>query len=194
MKPPKKLCQGFAALVAAGAISACQSTEAEPQGEAGPQLDVLTTATELVRTLGRPRIFTVDCKRHAFDAATGVWQPQPGFVRTELWLYPSAIAGRSDVFTMVNEEIIKAIVTEQDITRYPEPNIDPRAFGCAEPLATVERVIGGTRTYTTQGTDLEQQLNLGNVQLQSNYYVINSGASGVMVIYANGKMVGMQSL
>ena len=95
---------------------------------------------------------------------------------------------------MLNEEVLGVSQGSRDITAYPAPNIDPRAFGCAEAQGTVESVLGGTRSATSAGTDREPLLNLGNVQLLVNYYVINNGASGVQVTYANGVMVGMQTL
>jgi len=150
------------------------------------------TSTEIVAARGTPAIFSIECVRHAYDASTAMWHPLPGFVRSEVWIYPDG--GRADVVTLVNGEVIDRRTTDDDYSEYPNPGIDPRVYGCAESSATVEKVLGGGLLSTTDGTDAQAVLALDNVQLKVNLYAVNGGRSALQVMYSNDKLIGMVTL
>lgn len=160
-------------------------------GSGGPPANAGTAWSQVVASRGTPTLFEVECVRHAYNATTGVWEPQPGFVRTDLWVYAGT---PNQVYTLVNGEVIDVATSQDDVSAYPSPGIDPRIVGCGEELATVETAVGGTPLLTTTGTGTADVLDLGTVQLLVNYYTVNGGASGLMVVYANGRMVGMETL
>jgi len=137
-------------------------------------------------------MFSIECGRLAYNKNTENWDPQSGFVRIETWIYSNASG--AEVVTITNGEIIDRTLTNDDYSQYPAPNIDPRRYGCGEPIATVERVLGGVQLLTTEGSDAEAELNLGNIQLKAVYYTINSAASGIQVTYSNDQMLGMVTL
>jgi hypothetical protein len=117
--------------------------------------------------------------------------PQAGYVRLDAWFYPTG--QQSDVFILVNGEVIKFSKLARDISSYPSPQFNPRTIGCGESEAIVDGLVGAP-AHTTQGSPAAPQLLFGNVQVQVNYHLVNGGKSGMMVTYSNGKMIGMATL
>ncbi|MCP4284109.1 MAG: hypothetical protein GY792_06615 [Gammaproteobacteria bacterium] len=181
----------FLSAVSLVVLAGC-SGDSSSSGATVPPTATVTTSADIIQSEGKPRLFSVECSRLALDANTGNWEPQAGFVRVETWVYPNA-AG-SEVVSIANGEVIDSALTADDYSAYLAPDIDPRLFGCGEPIATVERVLNGTELLTTAGGPDEAALNLGAVQLKLVYYTINGAASGVQVTYSNDLMIGMVSL
>lgn len=153
---------------------------------------VATTSAELVAFKGLPRMFNIECSKYAYNADTGNWHPQNALVRTETWFYSSPSG--SEVLIMINGEIIGRKVNDSDISKYPAPNIDPRRFGCAEPIDTVVTVLDGVEIYSTEGSEIEAEFVNRNIYLKSVYYTVNNSQSAVNVTYSKDKMMGMVTL
>ena len=153
---------------------------------------VTTVSADIIASKGLPTLFSIECSRHAFDASTGNWEPQEGFVRADTWTYSNTSG--TEIITIINGEVISQRNNTNDISQYPSPNIDPRRFGCGEGITTVNRVLNGVEVFNTEGSAVEADLNLANIQLKSIYYTINNSGSSVNITYSNNKLVGMVTL
>jgi len=172
-------------------VSGCGGGGSSSSGNVTPAAAV-TTSADIINSKGTPAMFSIECGRLAYDQTTASWIPQDGFVRVETWIYSGASG--AEVVAITNGEVINETQTADDYSQYPAPSIDPRRFGCGEPIATVERVLGGTPLLTTEGSATEADLNLGTTQLKAVYYTINSATSGIQVTYSNDQLVGMVTL
>lgn len=150
------------------------------------------SSTDIISQRGRPTLFSLECSRHVYDAASENWLPQDDYVRLETWIYSNGSG--SNVFSIVNGEVIGQTQTSTTYSNYPNPNIDPRTFGCREPIETVERVLDATRFSTSSGTPAEPELNLGSGQLEYTYYTVNGSTTGIRTVYINNTLIGMVTL
>lgn len=151
-----------------------------------------TSSTDIISQRGRPTLFSMECSRHAYDAASGNWLPQEDYLRLETWIYSDTTG--SSVISIVNGEVVGETQTSTSYSDYPNPNIDPRIFGCQEPIETVERVLDATRFSSTAGTPAEAELNLGSGQLEYTYYTVNGSTTGIRTTYINDTLIGMVTL
>src|SRR5512140_3827510 len=109
------------------ALAACSEDGGAPP--ASPR-----NAADLIARRGTPTVFSIACGRHAYDAASRRWMPVAGFVRVDAWLYPNG--SRSDVFVLVNGEVIRSDSLDRNIAAYPNPGFNPRLVGCGETETT----------------------------------------------------------
>lgn len=169
----------------------------DPQNDGTPNvvdipIGAQTNSIDMIALRGRPSIFSLECSRHVFDATSGNWVPQENYLRLETWIYSNAEG--SEVVSIVNGEIISRSQTTANYSDYPNPNIDPRLFGCGEPIETVERVLDATRFSSTNGTEVEAELNLGGGQIEYTYYTVNGSTTGIRTTYISDTLIGMVTL
>ncbi|MGK7346644.1 MAG: hypothetical protein ACNS63_12635 [Candidatus Nitrospinota bacterium M3_3B_026] len=134
----------------------------------------LSSSADLISGLGPPTIFSIECMRYKYNADTGVWEAQSGFVRIDTWIY--ARGSTSTGYTLVNGEVIKSQSLDKDLSSYPSLGMNPRRLGCGEAKSTVESVVGGTLTVTTDGTEAETALTFETYKITSNYYKLVTGS------------------
>lgn len=152
------------------------------------------TADRLVASRGAPSVFSVECLRHAWDADAEAWVPQAGYVRVGTWVYAADADGEeSQVLALLNGEVIAERLATDSLGEYPRGAFDPRTFGCGESRLTVESVLGDAPVLTTEGTSFQAALDLDGVRLVAAYYRLGEGPAGLVVLYANDRLIGMMS-
>ena len=155
------------------------------------------TAKDLIAAYGTPTLFFIECLNHAPTPGTDRWDPVPGgaMVRYSTWVYHE-VPGQARAFAMVNQEVMRGqrVSTDPELAGYPNPQIDPRRFGCRERRPTVDALIpGNDKRFTSEGTDQQPELLLsaGN-QLTVDMSAIRNQTL-LQVIYSNNEMVGMST-
>lgn len=160
----------------------------------GPDRGAGNTADRLVASRGAPTVFSVECLRHAWDADAAAWVPQAGYVRVGTWVYAAGAEGEDGtVLALLNGEVVAERPATDTLGDYPRGAFDPRTFGCGESRLTVESVLGGGPVLTTEGTSLQAALDLDGVRLVAAYYRLGAGPAGLVVLYANDRLIGMMS-
>ena len=161
-----------------------------------------SSASDLISKRGTPTVWNMTCGRHAWDAASHSWKPITGFVRIDSWMYPSSektSLGEStkgtDVYVLVNGEVVKRDHIDKAIDSYPNSGFNPRQIGCGESESTVRLLPGfGAPTRTTDGKAPDDAVNFGTSHLKVNYHSTTNGVAGFLVTYSNGQLIGVSTL
>lgn len=167
------------------ALSGCHTSSA---GSA--DLDRPPTDRTLVADRGVPAVFQIECGQHALNPSTQHWEPITGTLRVDTWLY--ANGEQSDLFVLVNGDVVKRQTVAKDISAYPSPGLDPFSVGCGEAESVIAKLAKSEPSLTTDGTSAAGQFSLGQVQLKSSYYVL--GHTGLLATFADGKMIALVTL
>jgi hypothetical protein len=150
------------------------------------------TTTDIIAGFGKPVLFQIECDQVVYDPAQGVYAPTPdgSLVRTETWMYKDIKFGDfvgTVIIGSVNGEVISVTNSEDDLSTYTSPEVDPRRIGCDQPREELEAYLPGTLVHTTVGTETESQLQFGAAQLQMEYFQVSEGHY-LAVVYVNDKM------
>ena len=161
-----------------------------------------SSSSDLIAKRGTPQVWNMTCGRHAYDAASHSWKPITGFVRVDSWMYPTSDktwSGGStrgtDVYVLVNGDVVKIDHIDQVIDSYPNSRFNPRQIGCGESESTINLLPGfGKPSRTTEGKAPDDAVTFGTSHLKVNYHGAVAGAASFLVTYSNGQLIGVSTL
>ena len=117
------------------------------------------TTTDIIAGFGKPLLFQVECDQVVYDPAKGAYVPTPdgSLVRTETWMFKDIKFGDfvgTVIVGAVNGEVISVVDSQEDISTYTSPEVDPRKIGCDQPKEELDTFLPGTLVHSTVGSDV----------------------------------------